>query len=47
MKSEAEVTVTVHCVIRCTNFVPDSDSHLDHAKGTTLLLWPLQVTPAA
>lgn len=27
-----EVTVTVHCVICCTNFVPDSDSHLEAKK---------------
>ena len=29
IKLEAEVTVTVHRVLRCTNFVVDSDRHLD------------------
>ena len=32
IKFETEVTVTVHRVVRCTNFVADSDSHLDRLK---------------
>ena len=32
IKSEVEVTVTVHIVVCCTNFTLDSDSHLDFLK---------------
>ena len=35
IKFEAEVTVTVHRVVRCTNFVADSDSHLDRSRNNS------------
>ena len=36
IKFEAEVTVTVHRVVRCTNFVADSDSHLDCSRNNSI-----------
>ena len=43
-KLEAEVTVTVHRVVRCTNFVADSDRHLDRSRNNSTEDWPQTIS---